>query len=266
MATASTGKRKRGDDDLDGNCALPISAKPLEDIGASGAGARFAPASYPFLTSSEIAAVIWNAFRSSPAVKDLTELELGVPLAAEHISSPAVMEEDISLFVQATLPHWKREMGLKGGVRGEAGKAATPVVLIVSASAARAASLLKPLAAFHARIFKGFAKHLSVDDQRAALAGPPVQLCVGTPHRLAKLLELKILSLERCKLVVLDMVPDTKRYSLLDHPNLQGDVAELLRTHLLPCIVSQHHGASSKLALFPGVPSTFKPVSKPRSK
>jgi hypothetical protein len=258
----STGKRRRGvDDDINGNVAFDVPDTSL-DRGKLG------EVSFPALSAEEIASATWLAYRSTKSTVHLTPLELGAPLSAVHIALPGSRltetEQDLSQFVKAVLPTWKRDIGLKGGMSLDE-KSGDPVVLIICPSADRAASLLKPLAAFHVRVFKGFARHLSLADAAAQLSGPPVQFVVGTPQRLARLLETKILTLSRTKLVVLDMLPDIKRFSLLDHPSLQADIAELFKAHILPHVIRED--SACKLALFPGVPSTLnsKPPRKPKA-
>lgn len=256
MASAAPNKaakrRRGGDDDLDGNVAIESIAdatpknpalRSLEGIGM-----------FPTRSTEELAAAVWAAYRATGNTRVMTDLELGPSLGAEHIAAPLSLEEDLGRFIQAVLPHWRRELA-GGGVKAAAG---APVVLVVAPSAIRSAALLKPLAVFHARIFKCFAKHLSLDDHRAVLAGPPVQLAIGTPHRLRQLLELGILSLARCRLVVLDLAPDAKRYTLLTNPSLADDAALLLRAHVLPLVTGGAAAAageaSAKVAVFPGFP------------
>lgn len=255
---ASTGKRLRGGDDLDGNVVI----EPLVE-----GSAKYAPAVadgtglYPTRSDADLAAAVWAAYRTAKNTRLMTDLELGLPLCAEHVVSPLSLEEEIGRFIQAVLPSWRRDFSSSGRKL----PAGAPVVLIVAPSAARCAALLKPLATFHARIFKCFAKHLSLDDQKAFLAGPPVHLAVGTPHRLCQLLDLGVLSLQRCRVVVLDLVPDLKRYTLLSNPSLMDDTALLLRGHVLPLVVAKDVTASAsgvppegdtvcRIAAFPGIP------------
>lgn len=251
-AQAHTGKRRRGgDDDLDGNVALETH---------SGSSPKPPPSRlegsslYPTCSNEELASAIWSAYRATDATRLLTDLELGTRLSAEHVTAPLSLVDDLARFIQSVMPHWRREFA-GGSSKPSPG---APLVLVVAPSAARCAALLKPLAAFRARIFKCFAKHLSLDDQRAVLAGPPVQLAVGTPHRVRQLVELNVLSLARCRVVVLDLEPDVKRYTLLTNPSLASDAALLLREHVLPLVTAAAASPPAlppcQLAAFPGLP------------
>ena len=118
------------------------------------------------------------------------------------------------------------------GPRAAPTPAGSPALLILTLSAPRAAAMLKPLGVFHARVAKLFGRHLSPAEQAAILRGPPCAIAVGTPHRVAKLLDDGALSLERCSLVLVDAHPDVKGYSVLTMPAVKDDLFSLLREHL----------------------------------
>lgn len=68
----------------------------------------------------------------------------------------------------------------------------------------------------------------------------------GTPHRLSALIDEGALSLSAASVVLLDVHPEVKGFTLLDHPNLKEDVFALLRDHLHGRIAA----GSLKLALY----------------
>ena len=108
--------------------------------------------------------------------------------------------------------------------------------------------MLRPLSAFKARVAKLFGRHMSPEEQAAALAGAPVALAVGTPHRLASLLAADALKLDRTRLVLLDVRRDAKGFNVLDHPNLRDDTATLIRDHLHARLTAP--GSALKLGVY----------------
>jgi len=210
------------------------------------------------------AAAVWHAVVTAGG-GGLSEADVALPLTAAHMAvaaaPPAAAHasaardadggdvSDLADHVRALLPSW-RSCLVWGGPRAAPVPAGSPAVLIVTGSASRAAHMLRPLASFHARVGKCFGKHLSLAEAEAALRppAPPVALCVGTPRRLAALLASGALTLTRARLVVLDVHPDAKRFSLLDHPNLRGDTAALLREHLHGALTAP--GSELRLALY----------------
>lgn len=142
----------------------------------------------PAVSAEEQAATFWKAFSASKVAARLTDLEIEKPLAAEHVKSvPATSiptagtastdVSDIVECVKAALPSWKKTFGWKtGSTKRDSGR---PEVLIISFSAPRAASMLKPLGVFHTRIAKLFARHMTVEEQQAVLSGPAVTMAVG---------------------------------------------------------------------------------------
>ncbi len=78
---------------------------------------------------------------------------------------------------------------------------------------------------------------------------PPTRLPrrpAGTAARIAKLVEVGALSLAACDLVMYDVRPDVKGYTLLNHPNLRDDCFTLFREHVHARLVA----GSTKLALY----------------
>lgn len=131
-----------------------------------------------------------------------------------------------------------------------------PLVVVVSPAAVRANDLAKELRVRlpNQRTAKLFAKHIKAQEQAEALGKEFNALAVGTPARLAKLLEMGAFSLANCRLLVLDAsIRDAKQFTLLTLPGVAKDVALLLKEHVLPVLEKQGKGkeaAPLQIALF----------------
>ena len=135
--------------------------------------------------------------------------------AAAAATAADAADGNLVAFVRAVLPDWKRVFGWNKGATPRPN--GSPALLIVTGSAARAVALLAQLAPLRTRVGKCFAKHLSLEEQRAQLqSSPPITVAVGTPHRLSKLLDEGALSLASCGAVVFDMAADAKGFSVLE--------------------------------------------------
>jgi protein CMS1 len=115
---------------------------------------------------------------------------------------------------------------------GDAGSG--PVVLCVSHSTDRAVELLKALHdALRTPTAKLFARHLKPEEQAEFLRASAVGAAVGTPNRLLKLAAADALPLARLRVVVLDLVPDVKTFTLLTMPQVSQDFFQLWTQALL---------------------------------
>lgn len=201
----------------------------------------------PLTAPEELATAFWKGYRK--CLKDLTDIEAGEPLAASCFRPvcKAGSVSDVSSVARAVkqaLPGWKGTFGWKHGMKKRPSGA--PALVIITYSARRAADMLKPLATFKTRIAKLFAKHLTVEEQEAILAGPPVTIAVGTANRLQKLVERGSLSLDRLECVMLDTHGDSKGFGLLDHHLLSKDVFDFLKQHVMKRLAE----GKSKMALY----------------
>ncbi|KNC52324.1 uncharacterized protein AMSG_01156 [Thecamonas trahens ATCC 50062] len=122
-----------------------------------------------------------------------------------------------------------------------------PRILIVTAGGMRCADVVREVSAALKlpekaargrkviRPAKLFAKHFKVAQQAKFLQTHEVNIGVGTPNRLIKLIEASDgLSLDRLEFVLLDIQRDAKERSLLDMHGVDVDAARLLAKHLLP--------------------------------
>ncbi|KAH6619938.1 U3-containing 90S pre-ribosomal complex subunit-domain containing protein [Boeremia exigua] len=111
-----------------------------------------------------------------------------------------------------------------------------PHTIVVTASGIRAADVCRSLKSGlpkqgikDAKVEKLFAKHLKLADQIASLKKNRVDYGVGTPDRLAALLEEKALSTENLKRVVVDVsYIDQKKRGILDMKDLHEALVKLL--------------------------------------
>ena len=99
-----------------------------------------------------------------------------------------------------------------------------PVVIILCSSARRAAEVIKQISPkLHCHIAKLFAKHFKVTEQVELLTKQHFPVAVGTPNRVAKLLELGALCLKSTDLLLVDMALDTKQFTILNLPGVSED-------------------------------------------
>ncbi|CAK4460548.1 unnamed protein product [Aphanomyces euteiches] len=142
--------------------------------------------------------------------------------------------ESLSRFLRSICPAWKSLFKGKG-IKDKA----SPILIIVCASALRAVEVGKALASFKCHVAKLFGKHIKVSEQVQNLKRfHPI--AIGTPGRIKTLLEMKALSLECTTHVVLDMHRDSKEMSILELKDTSKDTIDIIRDHLLTRLASQN--------------------------
>lgn len=137
------------------------------------------------------------------------------------------------------MPDWKSALAKN---TGSPPVYRSPVVIIVCMSAIRAVELIKNECqsfGLLCKIGKLFAKHFSVDEQKAYLSGNEVRIAVGTPHRLSVLISDGTLSLSLLRLVVLDLKSDAKGRNLIESNDTSKDLSLLLQDHLMKTICDE---------------------------
>ncbi|XP_027363296.1 protein CMSS1 isoform X2 [Abrus precatorius] len=106
---------------------------------------------------------------------------------------------------------------------GDGGKvdSGSPSVLILTSSALRSIHLLRGFRSMtkECHAVKLFSKHMKLNEQ-IALLKKRVNIASGTPSRIKKLIDAEALSLSRLQVLVLDMHPDVKGYSLFTLPQV----------------------------------------------
>ncbi|KAL6141330.1 hypothetical protein ACLB2K_059620 [Fragaria x ananassa] len=110
--------------------------------------------------------------------------------------------ESLGKHVKAAFgPSWKEELCDKRLLEGKVDPG-SPAVLIISASSFRSIELLRI-----------------------------VFIASGTPNRIKKLIDIEALGLSRLSVIVLDVHPDVKGYSLLTLPQVSDEFWDLYKTY-----------------------------------
>ena len=111
-----------------------------------------------------------------------------------------------------------------------------PVLLVLCSSAIRATQIIKSISAklIKCKIAKLFAKHFKVEEQMEMLSKEYYPIALGTPNRVSKLIELGALSLRRTAMVLVDVTPDSKSFTILTLNEVKNDFYKLLYTQVLP--------------------------------
>ena len=163
----------------------------------------------PWAPAADLALSLWALFRSSNVGSALSELEFVEPLTSSGVFPyPERLRGAVSGIVRAVLSRAAREAA--GESRAQNG-AAAPALIIITHSAPRASGLLRELSVFKTRIGKIF----SSDAAAGLRVGPPISICVGTPHRIRSVLADGALSLDKCNVVLIDATLDSKRLCVL---------------------------------------------------
>jgi protein CMS1 len=135
--------------------------------------------------------------------------------------------------LSANMPGYKKLLLNKAPSKEDYG---CPLLLVVCSSAIRATQVIKSMSAklIKCKIAKLFAKHFKVEEQMEMLSKEYFPIALGTPNRIAKLIEVGALSLRRTALVLLDVTPDSKQFTLLTLNEVKADTYRLLYNHVLP--------------------------------
>lgn len=132
----------------------------------------------------------------------------------------------------------------------------SPLLLVVTSGALRACEIAKSLAALHCRVGKLFSKNMSVSEQVSLLQSGSPPIVVGTPNRLRKIFykqggkDMKVgdggINLASVRMVLIDMKPDEKGFTVITLNDTKKDLVELL--------IEQHGlfvgSGGAKLALY----------------
>lgn len=168
----------------------------------------------------------------STAIVDTPFRERALELspASFLVSNPSKKHKEVPFFaaIQKAIPDFQN---VKKHALQEPG---SPLALIISISAGRCIDLIKKEAKhLRCKVAKLFAKHFKVEEQVEILREKHA-VAVGTPNRLKKLVDIGALSLASTKLIIVDMAPDEKTFSLLNSPNVKGDFFMFLCENVLP--------------------------------
>ncbi|XP_022138200.1 protein CMS1 [Momordica charantia] len=153
---------------------------------------------------------------------------------------------------------WKEVLCKRELLHGKA-EPGSPAVLIISTSALRSIELLKSLRSLtqECHAVKLFSKHMKVEEQVELLKNH-VNIASGTPSRIKKLIDIEALGLSRLAVIVLDIKPDVKGYSLFSLPQVRDEFWDLYKSYLHPRVVE----SKLRICLF----GPLQPTRKQRKK
>ncbi|KAJ2084070.1 cms1 ribosomal small subunit [Coemansia sp. RSA 988] len=193
--------------------------------------------------SLEDQAKLWNKYMGK-AYPSLGELELGdISLLPTHmytaLKEPA---HDSSAYLEDLA---RTAVSVKGKNKVTYG---APQLLVLCSSALRVLELVKRLRPISQRAtLKLFSRHIKIDEHKTMLKSTAVDIAVGTPNRVRKLMEEGDLKVNRLKLVVIDCWQDNKMRVLVDMDDTRNDLFAIWRDILLPA--SKNPDYSFKLRL-----------------
>ncbi|XP_059447821.1 uncharacterized protein LOC132179178 [Corylus avellana] len=126
-------------------------------------------------------------------------------------------------------PSWKESLCEKQLLEGKVDPG-SPALLIISSSALRSIQLLKGFRSLtrDCHALKLFSKHMKVEEQVSMLKNR-VNIASGTPSRIKKLIDIEALGLSRLAVILLDIHPDVKGYSLLTLPQIRDEFWDLYK-------------------------------------
>ncbi|TKY50539.1 CMSS1 protein [Spatholobus suberectus] len=126
---------------------------------------------------------------------------------------------------------WKEVLCEEKLVEGKV-NAGSPAVLIITSSALRCIHLLRGFRSItkECHAAKLFSKHMKLEEQISLLKNR-VNIASGTPSRIKKLIDAEALDLSRLQVLVLDMHPDVKGYSLFTLPQVRDEFWDLFKNY-----------------------------------
>ena len=135
--------------------------------------------------------------------------------------------------IAIAMPSYKKKLVAAATTTSEEDRG-SPVVLVICASAHRSTDIINSISqGLKCKIAKLFAKHFKVEEQVDVLSKQTFPVAVGTPNRLAKLVELGALSLSRTQLILVDDFVDEKKLTILTMPIVRDDFYNFLYKYVL---------------------------------
>ncbi|CAJ1977812.1 unnamed protein product [Sphenostylis stenocarpa] len=159
---------------------------------------------------------------------ELESLKHNCVLHLSNHSDVQILGETIKAAFGAS---WKEDLCQGNLVQGKV-NAGSPAVLIITSSALRCIQLLRGFRSItnQCHAAKLFAKHMKLQEQISLLKNR-VNIASGTPSRIKKLIDAEALDLSRLQVLVLDMHPDVKGYSLLTLPQVRDEFLEVFKNY-----------------------------------
>ena len=135
--------------------------------------------------------------------------------------------------IAIAMPSYKKKLVAAATTTSEDDRG-SPVVLVICASAHRSTDIINSISqGLKCKIAKLFAKHFKVEEQVDVLSKQTFPVAVGTPNRLAKLVELGALSLSRTQLILVDDFVDEKQLTILTMPIVRDDFYNFLYKYVV---------------------------------
>ncbi|KAJ1912170.1 hypothetical protein H4219_005704 [Mycoemilia scoparia] len=174
---------------------------------------------------------LWNKCMKK-AFKDISQLEFdGIAINEKSIYVP-----DKEIKVQNGDPEYLKELittSASNLFSKNFKHKGAPRVLIICSSAIRAVDLVRRCRPLSKRMVgKLFSKHMKIKDQQQNLAKFAMDIVVGTPNRILKLVELGDLKLGQLKLVLVDCTKDSKMRVCIDMDEVRDDLYKLWKDYL----------------------------------
>ncbi|KAJ2807253.1 cms1 ribosomal small subunit [Coemansia guatemalensis] len=187
-------------------------------------------------------AKLWNKYMAK-AYPSLGELELSdIALLPAHMYTTKEPIHGSSSYLEDLA---RTAVTAKGKNKVTYG---APQLLVLCSSALRVLELVKRLRPLSQRAtLKLFSRHIKIGEHKTQLKSTAVDIAVGTPNRVRKLMEEGDLKVNRLKLVVIDCWQDNKMRVLIDMDDTRSDLFAIWRDILLPA--SKNPDYSFKLRL-----------------
>ncbi|KAJ2013365.1 hypothetical protein GGI06_003841 [Coemansia sp. S85] len=214
--------------------AKTVSNKP------SGKGTTASKFSVPSEANEQ--ADLWNKYMKK-AHPGITDLEL-----ADHLMLPQHIYTTTSAPSDTYIEDLAKTAVSTGKSKNKVMHGA-PQVLVICSSALRVVDLVKRLRPVSKRgVLKLFSRHIKIADQQKALKTTAVDVAVGTPNRILKLMTGGELKVNRLRLVVIDCWQDDKMRVVIDMDDTRKDLFAIWQDVLLPASANPDYGFKFRLA------------------
>ena len=180
------------------------------------------------LNSAEECAAFFDDLHVKATPK-LSKLERGDPLVADKWD---VVRVSIKPKARDAAEKPSLESSLADTLRDAKARVGKPHAMVITRQSLRVCEIHRALSQQGLSSVKLFSKHMKVKQQVELLKKKPVHVVVGTPARLARLVESHALRLEELEFVLYDLSKDVKQFNLLTMPGVAQDVFKFVRDHL----------------------------------
>ncbi|KAJ2660522.1 cms1 ribosomal small subunit [Coemansia sp. RSA 1199] len=226
--------------------AAPESQKRKQPTAVSAPAKKQKQGTKKFTVPASLAdqCALWNKYMHK-TYPSLTQLELtDIQLTPSQMYAPSTEPSPdspsyIHDLVQTAMSTGKGKNKVMHGA---------PQALIICSSALRVVELVKMLRAVTKRpVAKLFSRHIKIDVQKKMLKEGALDVAIGTPNRVLRLLRDGDLKVNRLKLVAIDCWQDDKMRVVVDMDDTRSDLFAIWRDVLLPA--SKNPDYSFKLRL-----------------